>query len=239
MKFKLYLLFICIISFSFSSCKRDPPLYEVDNLNGNVISAFGHGGMGVGFKYPIDTYESLEPCIRIGADGSEMDIQLTKDSVLVVHHNSNLNESTLCSGTINDKLWSEIWGCHYASPFSSTINLRSVNDLLLSIPELRQKTITFDCKLYSNASDHTAYLDQYANAIIRLMSDYDIPAERLFIESQDTAFLNVLKTKQADLRLFIYPANFEEGFARAKTMNLFGITISNDKIGRASCRERV
>ena len=53
---KLLLYFICLLTLSLGlkSCERDAPLYEVNNLNGNVISAFGHGGMGVEFKFPIN-----------------------------------------------------------------------------------------------------------------------------------------------------------------------------------------
>src|ERR1043166_8044350 len=111
------------------SCSRDKMLSDVNNLNGNTISAFGHGGMGEGFKFPIDSWESLEPVLRIGADGSEMDVQMTKDSVLVLYHHQKLEHGTLCSGTLNDHLWSEIWGCHFASPYSSTIDLVKADDL--------------------------------------------------------------------------------------------------------------
>ncbi len=71
------------------SCKRDVALYEIHNLNNNQISIFGHAGMGFEFEYPIDTYQSIEPVLRIGADGSEMDIQMTSDSILVLYHNIN------------------------------------------------------------------------------------------------------------------------------------------------------
>src|SRR4051812_33149372 len=98
---KVFLAFLILQIIS--SCSKDPSISKTNNLNGNVISAFGHAGMGLGFKYPIDTYESIEPCLRIGSDGSEMDIQMTKDSVLVVYHHSELEESTLCSGMINDQ----------------------------------------------------------------------------------------------------------------------------------------
>jgi len=124
---KIFLpIMVCLLSVS--SCSKDKPVNETNNLNGNIISAFGHAGMGIGFKYPIDTYESFEPCLGIGSDGTEIDIQMTKDSVLVAYHHNKLEEGTLCSGTINDKLWSEIWGCHHTSPYSSKINLISVND---------------------------------------------------------------------------------------------------------------
>jgi glycerophosphoryl diester phosphodiesterase len=214
----------------FNSCKRDAPLYEVTNLNGNQISAFGHGGMGIQFKFPIDTYESIEPCLRIGADGTEMDTQLTKDSVLIAFHNSDLNESTPCGGTINDFLWSELWNCHFASPYSSSIKLKSVDEIFSSTNNLSNYAFTFDCKMYNHNADQVAFQHQYANAIIRLMDLHHISSDKLYIESQDTAFLHILQVKRPTLQLFIYPGSFESGLAIAESMHLFGITISTTLI---------
>ena len=227
----IFLFTTCV--FLINSCKRDPALYEVNNLNGNVISAFGHAGMGIAFKYPIDTYESIEPVLRIGADGSEMDIQMTKDSVLVVYHHQNLNQGTLCDGIINDKLWSDIWGCHHASPYSSTINLISFDELMGELTSLGKNihnyVFTFDVKLYTNTSNYNAYLNQFANAILRSIDNFNM-TDNIMIESSDTTFLRILQNKRSGLKLFIYPNDFEDGFQIASTMNLFGITIHTDYI---------
>ena len=223
-----------------NSCSKDDSLSEANNLNGNKISAFGHAGMGLGFKYPIDTYESIEPCLRIGADGSEMDIQMTKDSVLVVYHHVLLEDRTLCSGTINDKLWSEIWGCHHTSSFSSKINLISFNDLMDRLTtagyDIHKFTFTFDCKLYTNNADKNAFKDQYANAVLKAIDDNDL-RDNLLIESQDTTYLRMLQEKRSGLKLFIYPDNFNEGLEAAQKINLFGITINTDKITSEQVKE--
>ena len=216
-----------------SACHRDPPLYKINNLNGNVISAFGHGGMGFGFKYPIDTYESIEPCLRIGSDGSEMDIQMTKDSVLVVYHDIHLEDGTLCQGTINDKLWPEIWGCHHISPFSSSLNLKSFHDLMNDLSaagyNIHNYTFTFDCKLYTHSPNRNAFLNQYANAILKVLDEFELQ-NNLLIESQDTTFLRILQNKRSGLKLFIYPSHFADGFAIAKSMHLYGITTNIQEV---------
>jgi glycerophosphoryl diester phosphodiesterase len=231
-----YLLFVLVLV---ASCHKDPAIDATSNLNGNTISAFGHAGMGLGFKYPIDTYQSIEPCLRIGSDGSEMDIQMTKDSVLVVYHHKYLEEGTLCEGTINDKLWSEIWGCHHTSPISSKINLTSFSDLMDDLNaagyNIHNYTFTFDCKLYTHTTDANAFLNQYANAILKVMDDFQLQ-NNLLIETQDTTFLRILQNKRNDLRLFIYPADFESGFKIAKSMNLYGITIHTDYITEAQVK---
>lgn len=233
MKFLFSIFLLLLIVSITNSCSKDPALSTTNNLNGNVISAFGHAGMGLGFKFPIDTYESIEPCIRIGADGSEMDIQMSKDSVLIAYHHSELEESTLCSGMINDQLWSDIWGCHHASPYSSKINLISFSDLMTRLTaagyDIHDYIFTFDCKLYSHTVDRPAFLNQFANAILNVIDKFELQ-DKLLIESQDTTFLRVLQQKRNGLKLFIYPSNFKSGLLIAKSMGLFGITIHTDEI---------
>ena len=225
----------------FDSCKKDVQIYKVTNLNGNEISVFGHAGMGISFKYPIDTYESIEPVLRIGADGSEMDLQMTKDSVLVVFHAIHLEDMTPCvSGTINDKLWNEISGCHIASPFSSSINIISFNQLMdrltASGKNIHNYIFTFDCKLYTNNTNSKTFINQYANAILKAINDFNLQ-NNVFIESQDTSFLHLLQTKQSGLKLFIYPTDFESGFQIATSMHLFGITTHVDHITEAQIKQ--
>ena len=162
MKIIKNILLFCFVCLLYNACKRDVPLFVINNLNGNKISCFGNAGMGIAFKYPINSYESVEPCLRIGADGTELDVQLTKDSVLVAYNNSDLNESTLCSGTINDELWLTIGGCHYANAFSSSINLVSVNDIYSRLNNPNDCVYTFDCKLYTHSTDITSFENQFA-----------------------------------------------------------------------------
>src|ERR1700741_3054428 len=93
-----------IISVFLFSCKKDPPL---TNLNGDKIGCFGHAGMGSRSVYPANTLQSFEACLDKGADGTEMDIQVTKDGVLVIYHNDDLSSATACGGVVRDLNWEE------------------------------------------------------------------------------------------------------------------------------------
>ncbi len=239
-EFNIGKCFLILLFLVFTSCERDPPLYEIDNLNGNRIDIFGHAGMGQEFKYPFNTYESIEPLLRSGADGTEMDIQMTRDSVLVLFHNEKLEELTPCTtGRVNDKNWPDIWGCHVASPISYTIKLISFEELLDMLEKsgknIHDYTFTFDCKLYRDQSV-AGYMDGFANAILYSANRHGI-LDRLFIESQDTAFLTLLKSKQNGLQLFYYPPNFTKGLEIAKRKSLFGITMNSQDITAEQIKE--
>ena len=137
-----FLFFLLIISITNFSCKKDEPVVTVKNLNNNEVICFGHAGMGESFEYPIDSYESIYPVLDIGADGSEMDLQLTKDSVFVLYHDIMLDTRSSCSGYINEHLWKDLDGCLLDCPYSSKIYLMSANNLFN-----RDKTNCCRCNL--------------------------------------------------------------------------------------------
>lgn len=212
-----------------SACLKKDVTDSVHNLNNNTVSVFGHGGMGIAFKYPINSYESFEPCLRIGADGTEMDVQMTKDSLLILFHDQKLKDGTLCSGIVNEKNWSEIKNCLHACPYSNSVDMIPVS-YLFDKTDLSAITITFDCKLYkAENTDYQQFLTTYANALIKLTEKYGIGASA-FVESGDTNFLRLLKNRAPAMKLFMNTSRFEEGLLVADNLDLYGITTDLDNI---------
>ncbi len=193
---------------------------QVENLNGNQISIFGHGGMGIHNKLPIDSRASILECIEMGSDGTEMDVQLTADGELVAFHDADLSGMTRCSGTIHEKTVAEVTACS----FNNGSPLATVREILQAIPDLSEMIITFDCKLYGGTAGSPFY-EQYAMAIDNIARDFSM-GNRLFIESQDSSFLRAVRQVNPALPLFIYPPDFETGISIARKLDLYGITIS-------------
>lgn len=212
-------------------CTKDAQIWEIKNLNNNKIGCFGHAGMGIFYRFPINSKESLEHCFDIGSNGCEMDLQLTKDSILVLFHDTKLEDGSNGKGIINDKNWDEIKGCYHKTPLSKKTKIISLPDLLNSIKTPDYKLV-FDCKLYlGNGKNYDNFLHSYANALKDIMDKHQIN-DRVFIESSDTNFLRILKIKDPQLNLFYYPQTFEIGLTIANRMNLFGISIPNERISK-------
>jgi glycerophosphoryl diester phosphodiesterase len=93
------------------SCQKET--FTIVNLNNNRITTLGHGGMGVGSAYPSDTYESVLNCLATGADGTEINVQLTKDNVLVAFHDEELGGATNLEGMINSHTWAKLEDTYY------------------------------------------------------------------------------------------------------------------------------
>jgi len=123
-----------------SACSKDVKLFEIQNLNDNKIWALGHGGMGLSQFSPIDSYESLAKGMALRPDGIEVDVQMTKDHVLVAFHDEFLDDATNGSGKINDHNWVEIKNLHYdENPFASYSFVSCVYNLQIA----KNQTIIF------------------------------------------------------------------------------------------------
>ena len=172
------------------SCSKDPATFELENLNNGDIGCFGHAGMGFYSVYPVNSWPGFESCLSRGADGTEMDISMTKDSVLVITHNgANLQDNTSCSGAIKDLNWSEINDCKIKSNFFGDSKLLSLNEFIEKIPNQKEYTYTWDIKLSEFSGE---YYGAYARAIVNTINKYDLN-RNVFIENPFADFLQRIK----------------------------------------------
>lgn len=176
----------------------------------------------------MNSAESIEKCLRLGADGTEMDIQLTKDCVLVLYHNSTLGEATRCEGTTWDKTWDEIQNCRYKSLLYDNIKLIRLSDLF---EKIRDKTLvfTFECKL--NGNGDAGFQQAFADKLIEHIDRYDLETTCL-VESTDTTFLKLLAKKKHSLKTFLYTTSVTHAIETASRLGIFGITIDMKKVRR-------
>ena len=227
-------LYFIIISVFLVSCEAE--VFDVQNLNNNKIIVLGHAGMGSGITYPTNTMESIHACLEEGADGSEMDVQLTKDGVLVAFHDEDLSENTNLSGQINSLNWDEIKGAYYTNIPFLKYKLISLDELFSSIPNLQDYYFSFDIKLFEGEEDLASYKQRFIAALKQLSEKYDL-RQKLFIESVNESFLKELKEEDPRFKLLIYPPSYEIGVEIAKKLNLTGITISVDNISAEQIKE--
>lgn len=214
-----------------AGCNRN---HSIENLNGNVIEVFGHAGMGIQSIYPMNSAESIQKCLETEANGSEMDLQMTRDSVLVAYHNEELSENTNFSGMINNYLLSELDLLRYKSGPYQNYRL-AIPDYLFANIHYAGKRFTFDCKLYTR-SDIDPFIETYARALTRLIKKHQLE-ERCYIESQNEKFLSEMKQILPGCKLFIYRSVFSESLEIAKRLQLFGITMSTHLISKTQIEE--
>ena len=57
---------------------------------------------------PENTLPAFANALALGADGVELDVQLTKDGVVIVHHDSHLDRTTDATGPVQDRTAAEL-----------------------------------------------------------------------------------------------------------------------------------
>jgi len=67
---------------------------------------FAHRGGGA--LAPENTIEAFDNGLRLGADGLELDVRLSRDGVAVVHHDRTLDRTTSLRGPIAERTTSEL-----------------------------------------------------------------------------------------------------------------------------------
>lgn len=216
----LILIFLNIIS-----CKKDD--FDIINLNGNRISVLGHGGMGIGYTYPMNCFESIAYCLNLESDGTEIDVEMTKDSVLVAFHDLELSDITNISGNIYNKNWHEISNATYKDPIYTGYKIINLDILFSGLKSKSKKLFAFDCKNF-NPDTSAYYRNTFCNSIIKIIDKYGIQ-DNVIIELKREDLIKTLKHLRPELKIFIY-SEFDNALILAKRYQLQGIVSSVDKI---------
>lgn len=230
---KNIVIVVSLILVLFISCKKEVSL---SNLNGNTIGCFGHAGMGSKSVYPANTLQSFESCLNRGADGTEMDIQVTKDGVLVIYHNNDLSSATQCGGIIRDLNWEEINACRFKSSISDNFDVISFDEFFQTLSNPYKYTFTFDCKLTEGTGDNNEYYKTFTSAIISTAEKYGIQ-NNLFIENSDAGFLSLIKQQNNQLKLFLLGNDFEKDLVTVTQNGFYGISCDNNAISSNQIKE--
>ena len=228
------LMYISFLSILFMGCKSEK--FEIENLNGNKIDVLGHAGMGVSDMYPSNSAESILNCLNLGATGSEMDVQMTSDGVLVLFHDESLNQKTDLQGTIYSHTWDEIKDARYDEMPYSNFKIVRLSELIENIEHFEDYIFTFDIKLYYDPLNYEAQFEQFSDAIVNLFNENNLHSH-VYIESQSTLFLSLLQSKASNIDLYYYPQTFQDGIASALSLNLKGISISTFSITKEEVQQ--
>ncbi len=228
MHFKSYILrfiwFIaCFMLIMLMQCK-DKTVYTDDTYFGSKVIVLGHRGMGELYRMPGNTYEAIYPIRGIGADGAEVDIQMTHDSVLVLFHDHVMGDRTTCGGRVYEQDWADIQQCKYYA-LENNIYVNSVDDLFSKLPDLNNWYFSFDCGNVDNdVADTNAYRLEYLRAIKRLCEKYNM-SDRVFLEGGKDVLLKAQQLGMTN-KLFYYEGLTSSTIDYAASSHFFGFTTS-------------
>jgi len=236
-KYSKYIRCLALLVLLFNvQCKKEK--ITDDTYFGGKIMILGHRGMGAYYKIPGDTYESIVPAIGIGSDGCEIDLHLTKDTVLVLFHDHLLKPATTCEGAINEFTWEQLKECKYYG-LKNMVFLSSAEEVFSKLPNITSYYFSFDCKLDTEVPNFDLYQGQFLRAIQRLCEKYNM-SQNVLLEGGEYFLLNAQALGLSN-KMFLSGALNEKNIEIASNNSFFGICSQMDdieEIGAASAHAK-
>lgn len=245
------LLIGCISSLLvlFISCQK-VELNQIQNLNNNQIGVIGHGGSGfisAENSLPPNSWSSITKAIDgYLADGVEVDIQLSLDSVVYLFHDRDMARATNCTGCLSQWSSQKLEACQYRT--TQGIHFSTQGDLVLlerlfQLTQERPGTYLFlnDTFFADCFSLPTSMLSVYARKLSDLIIRYEL-TDYVIIESSNIAFIEQLRNYSTTLKIALLGQADDGIFDITSKYELWGVSLNyNEQIPDSfieSCHQR-
>ena len=157
-----------------ASCAQQPQyanraekiLAEINDPNSEYVVVISHRGDWR--NYPENSIPAIESIIRMGVDMMEMDVKMTKDSVLVLMHDKTIDRMTNGKGKVSDITYDSLM----------TFRMRRAHNVVtdtIKVPTLREALLCCKDRILVNV-DH-AY--PYYKEIVELTEELGVTGQVL------------------------------------------------------------
>ena len=166
-------LTLCV-AFVAASCAQQPTfetrvekiLYEINNPESDYIVVASHRGDWR--NYPENSIPAIESVIRMGVDIMELDVKMTKDSVLILMHDKTIDRMTNGKGRVCDITYDSLM----------TFNMRRAHNIVtdtLKVPTLREALLCCKDRILVNVDHAYPYYEQ----IVKLTEELGVAGQVL------------------------------------------------------------
>ncbi|KIP77613.1 glycerophosphodiester phosphodiesterase [Vibrio harveyi] len=137
------------------------------------------GHRGVAGKFPENTKVSVQAAIDLGLNWVEVDVQPTKDNVLVVCHDHTVNRCSNGKGRVDQMTLSELKALDFGRWFDDEF----ANESIMTLSELLELAAENDLNLNIEVKvDHHSAND-VAQMAAKTLLDGPLPKERILLSS--------------------------------------------------------
>ena len=194
----------------------------------------GHAGMGIGSQYPINSFESISLALGSGMEGVEIDVQMTKDSVLVLLHDRTLQEQTSLEGVVSEVTWEYIQQGYYKNFLYTNYKIISLEQLFQHLENVQDYKFLLDFKLYK-IHESDAYIATYVRALAKVLEKYQM-VNHVFPSSHKSKYLEKIKNRFPSVQLVVN-GTLEKSLELAKANQAFGIIMQNEDATKEKIRQ--
>lgn len=227
-----------LLMLAFTTCTK-VDLDQVRNLNNGKVEVIGHGGSGFQSlinPFPTNSFVSIKNAVDgLNADAIEIDLEVSKDSILILYHDITLEKFTNCNGCVNTRNSEEIVKCKYRNDYGSRafkdqeiITFRTLIEYFKD--RTRKPHIYVNTKIHPRCfDDQEAYYNKFAKLVASIIKKYNAYSW-ISVYDGDESFL--LKIREIDplIDLNYNAQGFDDALKIAENNNFNTIIIGNDKI---------
>ena len=156
MKTKFIILFACICALM-ASCSTQPTPTRAEKIRTQLLTCDESSVIVVAHRadwrnFPENSLEAIQSSIEMGVDMLELDVQRTKDCVLILMHDQKLDRTTTGQGNIAETTWEEI----------SKLNLKDHKGEVTSykVPKLEDALLLCKDRIMINLDKADRYFDE-------------------------------------------------------------------------------
>jgi glycerophosphoryl diester phosphodiesterase len=167
-------VFAAMTALLLASCAQQPKyatrvekiLAEINDPNSKYIAVISHRGDWR--NYPENSIPAIESIIRMGVDMMELDVKMTKDSVLILMHDKTIDRMTSGKGKVSDITYDSLMNCVMR-------RAHNVKTDTIKVPTLREAFLCCKDRILINV-DH-AY--PYYKEIVELANELNMEGQIL------------------------------------------------------------
>ena len=142
---------------------------------------------GYSSEFPENTLAAFKGAYNLGVDYIEMDIQRTKDGVLVMFHDTDLVRTTGAPGIVSDYTYQELCALDAGSWFGDAFTGEKIPTLDATMQYLLNK----DCRIYLELKD-IGESEGFAESVVATVANYGM-MERCVFASFNYEYLKLIK----------------------------------------------
>lgn len=231
-------LLLCALT----ACAGTESLPSHNLLEGKILAvAHGAGGFET-YRNPIppNTVAAVERSLAQGADGIELDVQLSADGQLVVFHDGLLDRATACAGCIRDHTWEDLQDCRYQTrngDLDGCHRLPLLDTLLAQVAASGREVVVFlntkhDSPCDPQGGTDTAFAQAMVEAIHRQGGQ-----GRMIVESMQVDFLLAVRALDPTVALLFDDEDYVRGMDMVRQHQFLGLAISNAQVTADQVRQ--
>lgn len=169
-----------------NSCEK-----EKNDPQPNIL---GHGGMALSPEraiYPDNSMASIDYALNgLNADGVEVDVQMTSDSVLVLYHNNFIELQNGELTCINNLSWGMIADLN-KNRSHPILELETLKSTMTN----EEHFLFLDLKIYNACNDSLVQLQTMADKVMAVFSDWsDEQRQRIVVNARNMDLIQLFPT---------------------------------------------